>query len=162
MLPWLDVVARLGMVASGETDRLSVLVGLPNWRPFLSAWATSSTFLARVGGDAALPEAEYRGNTFDQNLAWAWDVVDPFLDAALRTIDTRCHLSSAVTYQMFEIMQGAAIVLPDGSCLSIARDLAAQHARAESSALVASSVVAAWRVSRAMAAAAQPTPPPPS
>lgn len=154
VLPWADVVARLRLVAEGDPDRLSVIVGLPRWRQFLSAWSTAASFLVRCGEGESLPESVYRANTFDQNLAWAWEVVDAFVDPLLHTVDTRSSLSSAEVWQTFEIMRGGALVLPDGSCLSTLRDLSAQHARAESSALIAASAMAAWKVSRARAASA--------
>lgn len=152
-LSWADVVSRVRLVANGEPDRLTVLSSLDHyWRPFLSAWTTASSFLTRCGEDITLDPAEYAANTLDQNLAWAWDAVDPHLDAALHTVDSRCQLSSAVCFQIFEVMRGAALILPDGSCLPIVRELSDNHARAEKSALLARSVMNAWKVNRAIAA----------
>lgn len=146
------MVQRVRAVADGEPDRLAVLSGLETvWRPFLSAWLTSASFLAKCG-TGSLPEEVYRRNTLDQNLAWAWEEVDPYIDATLHTVDVRCSLSSAVTYQAFEVLRGAALILPDGSVLPIMRERSKQHAQADASTLVAKSVTNAWKVSRAIAA----------
>lgn len=145
-------MSRVRSIANTERDRLAVLGGLGDlWRPFLSAWSTSAAFLARCG-HGELPLTRYQENTTDQNLAWAWEAVDPYIDATLHTIDVRCCLSSGVTFQVFEVLRGAALVLPDGSALPILREFSEQHARVESSALLARSAMNAWRVNRAMAA----------
>jgi hypothetical protein len=110
--PWLAIVSQLKTTAESERWRLAVLNHLPYWDAFTVTWQSVASALQPYGLQENCPVALTH---FDDQLAWAWDVVDPIVDGVLYVIDQRLrHIPSGAIANIFETMQSAALVFPDG------------------------------------------------
>jgi hypothetical protein len=110
--PWLAIVSQLKATAEAERWRLSMLNHLPFWDTFTVTWQSVATSLQPYGLKESCPA---NITQFDDQLAWAWDVVDPIVDGVLYVIDQRLrHVPSGAIANVFEAMQSSALVFPDG------------------------------------------------
>lgn len=111
-VPWASVVDSLREQAKVQRWRLASLSVIEHWRPVASAWAMSTEDIVSAGMPFLCPP-EYQ--SFDAQLAWAWDAVQPWADSALAAMDQMLNLSSAEVFATFTALRGAALVFPDGS-----------------------------------------------
>lgn len=111
--PWIEVVTTIRGVAERERWRLASVRSLTGWREVAVCWKSVGQDLVALGQPHRCPLS--RNASHEELLAWAWEVVEPAVDASIRVMDDRLSLPAAMLISIFEALRGASLLFPDGS-----------------------------------------------
>lgn len=110
---WANIVASLRELASTQIHRTAALGNVAGWREFVSIWMSVGPQVASfIPSDLVCPPGV---DTFDDQLVWVWSVAGEYVDAAVTAVDSRSTLSTYMCWEAFEILQGHALIFPDGT-----------------------------------------------
>ena len=108
---------RLRAIPDSDRWRLTCLRSENWWQEFLAAWLAIAGDFASYGIDNMIDVA---GRADDDILAECWDVVAPLVDSAMAVINARTPMPSCEVHRVFQVLQGARIIYPDGGVHAMA------------------------------------------
>lgn len=109
--PWLLVVQNIRARYDDQRWRLAALDSTEGWRDFAVAWSGAATLLREYGIANVCPNDLVID---DDVMAWAWDVVGPRVSEAIEVCASRSRLDELSTLAVFEALQSAGLIYPDG------------------------------------------------